>query len=98
MSAFLRDFLNKYKDVDDKEDEFYTRFMHDTELMLGINSSKLSELTGLPSSMINRWKEGYLPQSFQILGFDDSKVKQSSDYEYIVDVKLGSIPLKVESK
>jgi hypothetical protein len=43
-------------------------------------------------------KEGYLPQSFQILGFDDSKVKQSSDYEYIVDVKLGSIPLKVESK
>jgi hypothetical protein len=43
-------------------------------------------------------KEGYLPLSFQILGFDDSKVKQSSDYEYIVDVKLGSIPLKVESK
>lgn len=43
-------------------------------------------------------KEGYLPLSFQILGFDDSKIKLSSEYEYIVDVKLGSIPLKVESK
>jgi len=43
-------------------------------------------------------KEGYLPLSFQILGFDESKIKMSSEYEYIVDVKLGSIPLKVESK
>jgi len=60
--------------------------------------SKVVKLDPKTKYDVRLTKEGYLPLSFQILGFDENKVKQSLEYEYIVDVKLGSIPLKVESK
>lgn len=41
-------------------------------------------------------KEGYLPLSFSLFGFDDSNNENLKGYDFNLEVKLAEIPIKVE--
>ncbi|MEI6887268.1 MAG: hypothetical protein WCK31_03475 [bacterium] len=40
-------------------------------------------------------RDGYLPLSFQLFGFDNEKASQVKSYDFLIETKLAEIPIKV---
>ena len=73
--------------VTSKGDELYIDDVKTSESNITIDPTKTYK--------ISVKRDGYLPLSFQLFGFDTDKANQVKSYDFVIETKLAEIPLKV---